>query len=106
MSHTPGPWRFGPNRDHPGQHFITSVKHGWLLARVHGFNAGDVDGPKGYIPAHSEETDGNARLIAAAPDLLEALQMMIAQKGMVCDCGIAEEVFDKARAAITKAEGN
>jgi hypothetical protein len=45
-----------------------------------------------------DETEANARLIAAAPDLLEALQAMLS-------VGQPEGLAEKARAAIAKAEG-
>jgi hypothetical protein len=66
-AHTPGPWSI-----HPGA-----------------FNGARIDGPNGRGVAHAtqrdphptfgegitqQEADANARLIAAAPDLLEALQ--------------------------------
>ena len=45
-----------------------------------------------------KEMRANARLIAAAPELLEALQYLVSLGG--CDC------LDPARAAIAKALGN
>ena len=47
----------------------------------------------------SEEEEANARLIAAAPDLLAAL------KGVVRLSDRKHEAWDRARAAIAKAEG-
>lgn len=48
------------------------------------------------------ENEANARLIAAAPDLLEALKTLVrhAEK-----CGRSAGVYDTARAAIAKATG-
>ena len=55
-------------------------------------------------PAHmGERNEGaaNARLIASSPELLEALEELLAAQ--VCDdCGLC----DKARAAIRKAKGD
>ena len=48
------------------------------------------------LGSDNEETNANARLIAAAPDLLEALEALL--EG---DFNVAE----KARAAIAKAKG-
>lgn len=50
-----------------------------------------------------DEVEANARLIAAAPCLLEALKMVL-------DCGfrqpeLSEEFYEKASAAVSKAEG-
>ena len=46
-----------------------------------------------------EESQANARLIAAAPELLEALREVVALSDRKHDA------WDKAKAAITKAEG-
>jgi len=66
-SHTPGPWRYCPQNGSPttGQHMIAGAKPGYL-AEVRDCGSGDVK--------------ANARLIAAAPDLLAALQ--VAEKFM------------------------
>lgn len=86
--HTPGPWRIGtppPN----GQQTIGTDQG--LMVAVATTGAG-------------VQTKANAHLIAAAPDLLEALQALMddnsALDGMYwADC------CDKARAAIAKATG-
>lgn len=49
---------------------------------------------------YSDERDANARLIAAAPEMLEALKRVVA----VADRRTVE--FDAARSAIAKAEGD
>ena len=48
--------------------------------------------------ADGKDAEANARLIAAAPDLLEALQYLVGLGGGDC--------LDPARAAIAKALGN
>jgi hypothetical protein len=53
----------------------------------------------GITIAHEIERAGDARLLAAAPELLEALQAVVA----VADRKTNE--FDRARAAIAKATG-
>lgn len=81
MTHTPGPWKFeGPTNT------IRSVPANYWLATMDSWD-GAVDNA------------ANARLIAAAPDLLEALQGVL----RVADRKTAE--FDAARAAIAKATG-
>ena len=85
--HTPGPWQTdqaehdAPYQDiriHAGKGSICCV---WIDdAPLHDYNA---------------EQRANARLIAAAPELLEALKDMGARYGLT----------DQARAAIAKAEG-
>ncbi|HSG19548.1 MAG TPA: hypothetical protein VLA31_02160 [Burkholderiaceae bacterium] len=88
--HTPGPWR---------------PRNGIVLADSHkGTHCSDEDiafygGP---LVCESIRTDANARLIAAAPDLLEALKAMLEYYGSHTAC---VECQDMARAAIAKAEG-
>lgn len=63
--HTPGPWRYCKTNGSPthGEHVIAGAKPGYL-AEVRDCGSGDVG--------------ANARLIAAAPDLLEALKGVLA----------------------------
>jgi hypothetical protein len=79
--HTPGPWDF---------------KDGFVLA------VGPVKDPEGdavaHIVAHPLEAFDNARLIAAAPDLLEALKVMWAMYKEDDN-----EATDQARAALDQA---
>lgn len=89
-AHTPGPW-------------------------VHDEDcAGRILGPDGVVVcavygsvARAQEDDCNQRLIAAAPELLEALEEI--ESLPVDDYGCREippGFLDKARAAIAKAKGN
>ena len=82
--HTPGPWRYQRENGSPttGQHMIAGANPGYL-AEVRDCGSGDVC--------------ANARLIAAAPELLEALLAVV----RVADRATVE--FDMARAAIAKA---
>ena len=79
--HTPGPWSF---------------KDGFVLA------VGPVNDPEGdavaHIVAHPLEAFDDARLIAAAPDLLEALKVMWAMYKEDDN-----EATDQARAALDQA---
>ena len=63
--HTPGPWETDRNNVHSGQ--IATINHclnnDWI----------EVWSPKATW-ANEEEMEANARLIAAAPDLLAALK--------------------------------
>lgn len=91
-NHTPGPWRiggaaiFGPKTDAPSPATIVSI-----LGRA----AGDVAAMR-----------ANARLIAAAPDMLAALQSLVwAVSGIeYVETEYAEQVA-QAHAAIAKALG-
>lgn len=89
MGHTPGPWEAD----------IEDV--GTLLHRA-------VIGPRGELVADcdayrlsGEETAANARLIAAAPDLLDALHELL----RATDFDNDEPWIVKAHAAISKATG-
>lgn len=55
-----------------------------------------------------EETTANARLIAAAPDLLVVAQDFLealSEQGLLCECGEFDCRTSRARAAIRKARG-
>lgn len=86
--HTPGPWRFYAEPQPNGCPIVGTG--GLMVAQLaHSIN-------------HPEQRDtaiANARLIAAAPDLLEALRGVL----RVADRATVE--FDAARAAIAKATG-
>ena len=95
-SHTPGPWETQELEysfrvvDHRAMKFNNS-----RICDVQHWSAG-IRGPD------REEARSNARLIAAAPDLLEALKELLDQD----DHGQDEIwVRNKARAAIAKATG-
>lgn len=81
--HTPGPWI------HEGHGDITGTENGrkYDVACV-------------YLRIPAGRQDANARLIAAAPDLLEALRMMLTEAVFDGTTGT-----DAARAAIAKATG-
>jgi hypothetical protein len=97
IKHTPGPW-MDDQADHDAPYQDIRIKGGsprrtvcivWIDdAPVHDFNA---------------EQDANARLIAAAPDMLQALQAVLAFIEGEPD---AVEPFDMVRAAYAKAGGN
>ena len=83
-AHTPSPWTFVQSGT--GDFPIWNVRIG---------TRGLITLP---ATAGMETMDADARLIAAAPELLEALQDLCDTLG---ECGMTE----KARAAIAKAEG-
>ena len=98
MKHTPGPWE--------GSNEIKS-HNGTIVCEVF---ATDNDAGKRYGKA---ESDYNARLIAAAPELLEACYRMLnvegpavrgCKSGPFKDCDVSYH-FDRLRAAIAKATG-
>jgi hypothetical protein len=71
--HTPGPWSFEP---------ASKIGEHWAAGAAHGVTANDnKDRWRGYVTnvlANSPNAEANARLIAAAPELLEALQALLA----------------------------
>ena len=102
MSHTPGPWRV--------------FHHSWCDTTVcaEGFDHGICSLDINHATEESQEKDGdvmaaNARLISAAPDLLEALQLYSLPihgdsreaRAEFGDMAVEREM--KARAAIAKA---
>ena len=93
--HTPGPWQIKRHFD-PGYKFISAQKHTALAQVV--WCMEDED--------RSPECEANAHLIAAAPDLLGALNSLLEYLHEYdLDYPEAAPVFDKARAAIAKAKG-
>ena len=91
--HTPGPWLIA---DASFVYALNDSGYNRFWTNVTG---GDLR--KGESTS-KVETEANARLIAAAPDLLDALQSIIedidSEFGTDCD-------YNKARAAIAKATG-
>lgn len=85
MSHTPGPWRHEPY-----ENVYQSAVIGGLhqIALVH----------------YDDFEQSNARLIAAAPELLEALENFIETVEHV-DPGVYRDSIEQAQAAIRKARG-
>lgn len=100
-AHTPGPWVF-----EPGPHGDPDFEDiAFLIAeqRPGGEAIGII-----CSPVMSGDVEANARLIAAAPDLLEALKALHRNVDMDL-CGFWKEstsnFMQQAEAAIAKAEG-
>ena len=94
--HTPGPWVAGkvpqnPYPDPPGDKWSIQAASAWWIADVYPFAGGCQD---------DSETQANARLIAAAPDLLAACKTVSEHVGR--ECRACQETL---LAAIAKAEG-
>ena len=98
--HTPGPFEVR-TYDHLKSYEIRSPHRHWPIARVMR-SAG-----RGPLGISEGEAEANARLIAAAPDLLEACEAALGfveeleQRGIVADWSRK----DQLRAAIDKARG-
>jgi hypothetical protein len=92
LKHTPGPWTKGDTDYFYGGPAI--MAQGSIVAAVSYAGA-----PCGC----SETTTANARLIAAAPDLLAALQGLLSDKYL--SDPINNDRMAAARAAVSKATG-
>jgi len=91
--HTPGPW------EHTGQGYIVGKED-------NGYGLGYVDVCSVYLRAVRGRTNANARLIAAAPDLLEALDALLyAYQDQGNTGSTHDDKVLQARAAIAKARG-
>ena len=112
-AHTPGPWTLQPFKKRNGEVVAYSVESetrspiaGITLAGERKYY---VTGDYGHVNQHSEDT-ANARLIAAAPDLLAACKALrIAFAAAVPPSKMMEAwrpAWNGARAAIAKAEGS
>jgi len=100
-AHTPGPW-------HVGDRSIAKID-GFRLHRFPVSGAGQAiasvwDGSADRDIGLSNG-DANAALIAAAPDLLEALHEMTREYRFELSDTHQQVAWQKARAAIAKAEG-
>ena len=90
--HTPGPWV-------TNDRYKTSVNAGKKhIAMVNQFKIGDVESD-----VWGEEHEANAQLIAAAPELLEALEELLSEFDTQMRSFEDQPCQDKARSAIIKA---
>ena len=92
-THTPGPWDIGPMEGNQGVR-IWQTDNDKNVKAIIGFVIQRK--PSRELDA---ETEANARLIAAAPDMLAALKNMLDNH----EDGYGEEAAEQARAAINKA---
>lgn len=90
--HTPGPW--------------INIGNGDIVARSDNYCGGEKDIASVFL-TRNDEDEANARLIAAAPDLLEALKLYVLQDNFATDYGygVGGEAKATAEAAIAKATG-
>lgn len=103
MSHTPGPWT------------VSELMFGGEVSEHHIFIEPDVAVIERKVAGHDQHDMANAHLIAAAPQLLEALERLIEAGGNLRtdlstvqgmrDMSNLLEATDAARAAIRAAKG-
>lgn len=89
MKHTPGPWSYG-------KHSRDIYAHGISICRVHPGMLTSFHTP------HIETQEANAKLIAAAPDLLEACQA-IHELSSVVPVKFQKMIWDIVNPVIKKA---
>jgi hypothetical protein len=108
-THTPGPWKIAYS-DGSGPEYITASNQS--IATLRWGCSCCKDTPDSFDDM-SEEEQANAQLIAAAPELLEALEIVAASLDeaiSLTDEGKAfnqrwQREYSQARAAIAKAKG-
>ena len=83
--HTQGPWEVSFSQINAGKHECI-VQFGFNIR----------ENPKAYA---------NARLIAAAPELLAALSELVAMNNCNYDRALMQKAFEKAQSTINKAKG-
>ena len=93
--HTPGPWHVNYTT------FDNAIVRFHIAGETHGSVYPVCEHTLEITPDSSEQL-ANAHLIAAAPELLEALKRAAAMMGRFPQC---DEAWKQARAAIAKAEG-
>lgn len=95
--HTPGPWEAIGNLVRSPMHEPQGLPAGVQIA----------DCRDGYFLAHTDEAKANASLIAAAPDLLEALETLLGfvENKSFPDTIYVRNAINEAEAVIAKATG-
>ncbi len=91
--HTPGPWR-------PGKSYSSVVADYPTRLRSEDATEDEVSAYGGHLIAESIFNEADKRLIAAAPDLLEAIEDYL--NGPALSMGATHK---KMRAAVAKARG-
>jgi len=89
-AHTPGPWRVGEN-DRNDQPTVYGENEAWLVAVV----------PHGCLGSMEATAAANARLIAAAPDLLDAAERLLEHFSDSLPDHLVEEFKDAVSKAVT-----
>jgi hypothetical protein len=103
MTHTPGPWEIAKGGDG-----VLRLYHGKEIVCQFGESSLDHDDASQFIARHLKNREANARLIAAAPALLEALRWIAVTAPQAYHAqgsqAIMDEMIHAARAAIAMAE--
>ena len=100
VKHTPGPWKYGP----AGYNMRTNYCQGFTIAS-RGEHITLIAGCFNDVRGGEDVARANAELIAAAPDLLAALQAIVTDEGGTRSVSRDHLIAVAARAAIAKATG-
>jgi hypothetical protein len=105
--YAPGPWEYNDPKNFHQVHGKFSDVAVYAAGNAFPWRMAEIQGPR------DERTIATAKLIAAAPDMLEALKAFIgaidraiADDDVSIVDEITDEIEDAARAAIAKAEGS
>lgn len=102
MTHTPAPWTIQDTcREYNGELMIVAMQAGDNGVHICEVTTSTKRNKHNITP----EQDANAALIAAAPELLEALRELVEEATAVWDYGEDYPQIEKAIAAIAKATG-
>jgi hypothetical protein len=104
--HTPGPWQVGGGliSGSSGEHSCEAVALVLRRPAVYGGKRYDTRDTDHAAPELGKTTDANARLIAAAPDLLKALKELFDLLEEHEPSWYLKGHFNRTRAALAKAE--
>jgi hypothetical protein len=101
FTHMPGPYFYEHDRDGVDDVWRIVVQSNQrTIAQIHYWDEPDTD--------EAAQTEANARLLAAAPDMFEALTEMIAalnRLNLTVDDGAVYRAFRSARHAVAFADG-
>lgn len=106
MAYTPGPWAYIPSNENHGPYVVNDGGAGDICDCYTMSNLSDRSvingGESKPIHFQYEEADANARLIAAAPDMLAALNLIDAYLYATAPESNERQIVQRA---IAKAEG-
>lgn len=94
MNHTPGPWILGHQLAYPDLRLSVHQQDGWTIALCD------------MRVRPTEENEANARLIAAAPQLLEALEAVYNRYSCEMFGTIPEALMKQMLMVIAAAKGS
>lgn len=97
--HTPGPWSIGLRNGHNASQVYAGEEQD-SVCQVYG-----IWSNRSVEECKDCEGIGNARLIAAAPELLDAAKEWLKFEAEEDDALLYSQVVSKMKAAISKAEG-